>query len=281
MSTGRHIGHRACSPTSATFASRTSSVHGTKGSSAPVTVWARRRASSAMSDLVALQVTYSEPAQHFRYFRRVGVRCSRSATSKASNNGNSKRPAPLADPSWPGISLARTEARSTPRLTTRKAIAVEDPASLRLAPIDQRDWRAAVAVQVFPDQVRLVAGHQPVALVILAKAYVRAGDLDWEPLALTAGTSVVGVVALAHARAHTDLLHLAIDVSKQGRGVGSAAVDLLVAHIAETRPSSQEVRLTVHPENARAQRLYRSQGFMPNGQVRDGEPMWSLDLTRR
>lgn len=158
---------------------------------------------------------------------------------------------------------------------------MEDRPPLRLAPIDQRNWRAAVAVHVSPDQVRLVAGHQPVALVILAKAYVRAGDLAWEPLAVTAADSVVGVVALAHARAHTELLHLAIDVSKQGRGVGSAAVELLVAHVAETRPSSQEVRLTVHPENARAQSLYRSRGFLPNGQVRDGEPMWSLSLKRK
>jgi len=158
--------------------------------------------------------------------------------------------------------------------------AVEDPPALRLAPIDQHNWRAAVAVQVSPEQVQLVAGHQPVALVILAKAYVRPYDLDWEPLALTTAASVVGVVALAHARAHTELFHLAIDLSQQGRGVGSAAVELLVAHVAETRPSSQEVRLTVHPENARAQRLYRSRGFLPNGQVRDGEPMWSLDLKR-
>jgi diamine N-acetyltransferase len=157
---------------------------------------------------------------------------------------------------------------------------VEDPPPLLLAPIDQRNWRAAVAVRVAPDQISLVAGHQSVALVILAKAYVRAGDLDWEPLAMTAAGSVVGVVALAHACAHTELLHLAIDVSKQGRGVGSSAVELLVAHVAETRPSSREVRLTVHPDNARAQRLYRSRGFLPTGHVRDGEPIWSLDLNR-
>jgi diamine N-acetyltransferase len=157
--------------------------------------------------------------------------------------------------------------------------AVEDP-PLRLAPIDQSNWQAAVAVRVSPDQVRLVAGHQPVALVILSKAYVRPGDLDWEPLALTNEGSVVGVVALAHAHAHTELLHLAIDESMQGRGVGSAAVGLLIAHVAESRPSSRQVQLTVHPDNDRAQRLYRSRGFLPTGQVRDGEPMWSLDLNR-
>lgn len=111
------------------------------------------------------------------------------------------------------------------------------------------------------------------ALVILAaKAYVRPGDLDWEPLAVTAGGSVVGVVALAHAGTYTELLHLAVDVSEQALGVGSAAVELLVA---------EDVRLPVHPDNERAQRLYRSRGFLPNGEVRDGEPVWSLNLRRK
>lgn len=151
---------------------------------------------------------------------------------------------------------------------------------LRLEPIDQHNWRSAAAVQVSSDQVRFVAGYQPVALVILAKAYVRSGDRDWEPLALTSQDSVIGVVALAHACAHTELLHLAIDVAKQGRGVGSAAVELVLAHVAETRPACQEVRLTVHPDNGRAERLYRSSGFSRTGQIRDGEPVWSLSLPR-
>lgn len=158
---------------------------------------------------------------------------------------------------------------------------MEDSSRLRLARIDQHNWRAALAVHVRPDQLGYVAGHQPVALVILAKAYVRPGNLDWEPLAVTAGASVVGVVALAHASLHTELLHLAVDVSKQGQGIGSAAVALLMAHVAETRPAAEEVRLAVHPDNGPAQRLYRSRGFSPNGEVRDGEPMWTLNLRHR
>jgi len=150
-----------------------------------------------------------------------------------------------------------------------------------LALIDQHNWRAALSVHITPDQLKYVAGHQPVALVILAKAYVRPGDLDWEPLAVTAGASVLAVVALAHASAHTELLHLAVDVAQQGQGIGSAAVELLLAHVAQTRPGAKEVRLTVHPENRRAQRLYRNRGFSPNGEVRDGEPVWSLKLKRQ
>lgn len=152
---------------------------------------------------------------------------------------------------------------------------------LRLTPIDQHNWRAALAVHVTPEQLRYVAGHQPVALVILAKAYVRPGDFDWEPLAITAGASVLGVVALAHASAHTELLHLAVDVPQQGQGIGSAAVELLLAHVAQTRPDAEDVRLAVHPENGRAQRLDRNRGFSPNGEVRDGEAIWSANLKRK
>jgi diamine N-acetyltransferase len=156
---------------------------------------------------------------------------------------------------------------------------MDNPDELCLAPIDQHNWQASLAVAVRPEQLPHVAGYQPVGLVILAKAYIRPGDLDWEPLALTSQGSVIGVVALAHSAAWTEVHHLAIDVARQGRGVGSRAVELLLAHVRETRPACQEVRLTVHPANDRAQRLYRRSGFLPNGQMRDGEPIWLLDLT--
>jgi ribosomal protein S18 acetylase RimI-like enzyme len=152
---------------------------------------------------------------------------------------------------------------------------VEQPCPLTLAPIDRHNWRAALAVEVTPAQLGYVAGHQPVALLILAKAYVGAGDLEWEPLAVTSGPSVVAVVALAHALRHTEVLHLAVDAARQGQGVGSAAVELLVEHVADTRPETEELRLTVHPDNERAQLLYRNRGFLPNGVFRDGEPVWS------
>lgn len=155
---------------------------------------------------------------------------------------------------------------------------MDNPHALRLVPIDQHNWQASLAVEVTPEQLPHVAGHQPVALVILAKAYIRPGDLDWEPLALNSGDSIIGVVALAHSPTHTELRHLAIDARNQGRGIGSRAVELVLAHVTETRPRCQEVRLTVHPANERAQRLYLRSGFQPNGQMSDGEPIWVLAL---
>jgi diamine N-acetyltransferase len=157
---------------------------------------------------------------------------------------------------------------------------MNDPLHLRLARIDQHNWRASLEVRVAPDQLAFVAGYQPVSLVILAKAYVRPGDLDWEPLALMTEDSVVGVAALAHSATRTELFHLAVDSGTQGRGVGTAAVALVLAHVSETRPGCEEVQLTVHTENKRAQRLYRRSGFLPTGQLRDGEPIWLLKINR-
>ena len=157
---------------------------------------------------------------------------------------------------------------------------MSDPA-FRLVAIDGHNWRDAVAVRVSDDQLPFVAGHQPVALVVLAKAYVRPGGLEWEPLAVVRDGRVVAVLALAHDTGRSELLHLAVDEPHQGQGVGAAAVDLAVRHVRSTRPGCREVRLSVHPDNARAHRLYARAGFGPTGEERDGEPVWSLDLAAR
>jgi diamine N-acetyltransferase len=158
---------------------------------------------------------------------------------------------------------------------------MKNPPGVALAAIDQANWRAAMSVQVTPDQLRFVAGYQPIALLILAKAYVQPGDLGWEPLAVTSEGSVVAVAALAHASTHSELLHFAVDASRQRAGIGSAAVELLVAHVVSTRPNAREVRLTVHPDNAGAQQFYRGRGFLPTGAIRDGEPVWSRSIRRQ
>ena len=71
-------------------------------------------------------------------------------------------------------------------------------------------------MHVSPEQLPLVSGYQSVALVILAKAHIRLGDLAWEPLALISEGSVVGVLAVAHSPTQTELFHLAIDAGRRG-----------------------------------------------------------------
>src|SRR5437868_4771150 len=50
-----------------------------------------------------------------------------------------------------------------------------------LVPITRANWRDATAVRVGQGQQRFIAAYEPVALVILSKAFLRVGDVDWWP----------------------------------------------------------------------------------------------------
>ena len=84
---------------------------------------------------------------------------------------------------------------------------------VRLRPIDGSNWRESLAVEVTAEQLRFVADHQPVALVMLAKAYVRPGGFDWWPLSIhrEADGALVGVGELVVGAPSLRLVHLAID----------------------------------------------------------------------
>lgn len=148
---------------------------------------------------------------------------------------------------------------------------------VELRAIDRDNWRDLLAVRVRPDQLRFVADHQPVVLVVLAKAYVRPGDRRWTPLAIYDGSQPIGVAALADDGGSCELFHLVIDHDLQGRGHGASALGLLIGH-ARDRLRVRRLELTVHPQNHAAERLYRGAGFVPTGETRHGEPVWLLEL---
>src|SRR3954447_9397227 len=118
-----------------------------------------------------------------------------------------------------------------------------------LVEIDVSNWRRALAVEVRADQVRFVAHHQPVALVILSKCYVRPDGQVWTPyLALDDGEPV-GVVAVASEGDHAHLRHFAIDHRRQGEGLGRRMLDAVVAVIKAAQPTCRFAQVTTHPEN--------------------------------
>lgn len=146
-----------------------------------------------------------------------------------------------------------------------------------LVPITRENWRAAAGVRVGAGQLGFVAGHEPVALVILAKAFVRVADLDWWPYLVEEGGDVVGVLALVDERVQGGqlaLFHLVIDVGRQGHGLGRAAVRL-VLDLARGLDGCRRVRLTVDPANHVAIRLYVSEGFVEDGVDERGELRFS------
>src|SRR5579864_8692897 len=138
-----------------------------------------------------------------------------------------------------------------------------------------------MALRVRPDQLEFVADFQPIAALVLAKAYVRVADRTWVPYAILASgddvganARMVGLLALAYAPGSYDdywLFHFFIDRRQQGRGYGTAAVRAYLALIRREYPQCRVLHLSVHPENVTAQRLYSAAGFAPTGEVRWGE----------
>ena len=148
----------------------------------------------------------------------------------------------------------------------------------RLVPIDQSNWRAALRVLVSAEQLPMVADSQPVALVILAKAYVQPGGRRWEPLGyVDSDGNIVAVRVLAHTEDVSEVQNLAVDIARQGAGVGTKTMNAVLDWCREQ--GSSFVEMTVHPDNAAAARLYRGVGFEPAGETRNDEPVWSISLT--
>lgn len=140
--------------------------------------------------------------------------------------------------------------------------------------IDRENWRAALRVRVTAEQLSMVADHQPVALVVLAKAYVQPDNRRWEPLAFveTGGETVVAVLALAHGEHVSEIVNLAVDADHQGRGFGTDVVRAVLDRCEQL--GAHSVDLTVDPSNDVAARMYERVGFGPTGEIRRGEPVW-------
>lgn len=137
---------------------------------------------------------------------------------------------------------------------------------LRVTP-DQRNYVASVS-QSFTD-----AAENPVAQPWYRAVY--------------SGKTPVGFVMIADGvpEEHPDfagpyyLWRLLIDEQWQGRGIGRAALDLVVAYV-RTRPHARTLRTSVEPGSEASPRgFYLRYGFTPTGQVLDGEELLSLPLT--
>jgi diamine N-acetyltransferase len=153
--------------------------------------------------------------------------------------------------------------------------------TIRLREITRDNWRATLRLSVHPEQQRFIADHEPIAAIALAKAYIRPDGLVWAPYAIYADDEVIGLIELAYAPDSQDrywVYHFFIDRSQQGKGYGRAAFRAFIQLIQEQHRRCRQINLTVHPENHRAQQLYTSMGFQPDGRELWGEPVYTLRI---
>jgi diamine N-acetyltransferase len=152
-------------------------------------------------------------------------------------------------------------------------------ASISLREVTEDNWRATLQLAVHPEQQRFIADYVPIAAIALAKAFIRPGGLVWVPYAIYASSDMVGLIELAFAinsQTHYWVYHFFIDYAQQGKGYGKAALQAFIALVKDKHPQCQQIKLTVHPENRRAQALYSSVGFRPTGAEQDDEPVYML-----
>ena len=144
---------------------------------------------------------------------------------------------------------------------------------IHLEKITEKNFIDAFGLKLAAGQERFVS--HPIRS--LAQAYVYREQC--QPFGIYDEEVMVGYVMVIYDYdiPEYDLWHMMIDVSKQGRGYGRAALDQVLAYI-RTKPfgASDRVTLTCNRENSRALRLYKSRGFVPTG-AKDEE---EIELSR-
>ncbi|MEU0407577.1 GNAT family N-acetyltransferase [Streptomyces griseorubiginosus] len=142
-----------------------------------------------------------------------------------------------------------------------------------LSEVDDDNWRAVADVAPLDDQRRFVPALAARYLLLSSREGV------WHSMAVCADDTVAGHIMWG--RDDEDgsywLGGMVIDGPEQGKGVGRAAVRTLVDWLAR-REGCQELRLSYHPDNTAAARLYASLGFRPTGASSGDEVVAGLSV---
>lgn len=131
-----------------------------------------------------------------------------------------------------------------------------------LRPITEDNFLDAFQLALAPGQERFVS--HPIRS--LAQAYVYRDQC--QPFGIYADEKMVGYVLVIYDYdvPEYDIWHMMIDASVQGRGYGSAALDLVIDYI-RTKPfgTSGRIALTCNKENSSARKLYERKSFAATG----------------
>lgn len=138
--------------------------------------------------------------------------------------------------------------------------------TISLSEISDDNWRAVADVAPHDEQRRFVAALGARYLLLSMR------DGLWHSLAIQADGAVVGHVMWAYDK--NDGTHwiggMLIDAVEQGRGVGRAALQATI-RLLSGLPDAREIRLSYHPDNTAAARLYTEAGFRPTGDTENDE----------
>jgi diamine N-acetyltransferase len=134
-----------------------------------------------------------------------------------------------------------------------------------LRQVDDENWRAVADIAPRDEQRRYVPALAARYLLVSMWGGV------WKSLAVYADYLVVGHVMWGRDEDGSHWVGgMLIDGTEQGGGLGRAVVQTVTAWLSE-QPGCTVIRLSYHPDNLAARRLYESVGFVATGAIEDGE----------
>ncbi|MEW2634373.1 GNAT family N-acetyltransferase [Streptomyces sp. NPDC048389] len=147
--------------------------------------------------------------------------------------------------------------------------------TIALRAVDDDNWRAVADIAPRDEQRGFVAALAARYLLLSMR-----GGL-WTSLGVLADDTVVGHVMWAYDEEGGAywIGGVVVDADEQGRGVGRAAMEELI-RLLSRRPDCREIRLSYHPDNSGAAKLYTALGFTPTGDFEDDEVVVALTVPR-
>ena len=146
--------------------------------------------------------------------------------------------------------------------------------AVTLAPLTRENWRDCARLELAPGQERLVASN-------MASIAESKFEPHYVPRAIYADGQMAGFLMYCP-DVETDedgvfwIFRLMTDHRLQRKGIGSRAIELALAEIAEQ--GGRTVRISHVPDNVVAAALYRRLGFVPTGEVEEGEVVLAMEL---
>jgi diamine N-acetyltransferase len=141
-----------------------------------------------------------------------------------------------------------------------------------LRAISPDNWLECLNLEVQDDQQAFI----PPNVYSLAQAKVFAECI---PLAIYAGERMIGFLMYEFAPDSSIpwIIRFMIDHKYQGRGYGRAALQEAIMLI-EAQSERDNIKLRISPDNPAAERLFRSLGFEPTSESREGASVMCLHL---
>lgn len=145
---------------------------------------------------------------------------------------------------------------------------------VELAPLTRDNWRQCARLELAPGQAKFVASN-------LASIAESRFESHYEPRAVYADGEMVGFLMYCP-EIETDeqnlywLFRLMTDRRRQGEGIGARAIRAALAEIAAR--GGRSVKTCHVPENTVASGLYQRLGFVPTGEIEEGEIVLAMSL---